>query len=58
MQKNIRAAIAAATTLANLSAQVGTISTSEMTNILDASTAIIAPYSSSKLKMTVSVQRE
>jgi Flp pilus assembly protein TadG len=40
-------------TLANLSAQVSTISASDMTNILDASTAIIAPYSSSKLKMTV-----
>lgn len=40
-------------TLANLSAQVSTISTSDMTNILDASTAIIAPYSASKLKMTV-----
>ena len=40
-------------TLANLSAQVATISTSEMTNILDASTAIIAPYAASKLKMTV-----
>jgi Flp pilus assembly protein TadG len=41
-------------TLANLSAQVTTISTSDMTNILDASTAIIAPYNASKLKMTVS----
>ncbi len=40
-------------TLANLSAQVATISTSDMTNILDASSAIIAPYSASKLKMTV-----
>jgi Flp pilus assembly protein TadG len=40
-------------TLANLSAQVGTISTSDMTNIMDASTAIIAPYAASKLKMTI-----
>ena len=40
-------------TLANLTAQVGTISASDMTNILDASTAIVAPYSASKLKMTV-----
>lgn len=39
--------------LANLSAQVSTISATDMTNILDASTAIIAPYTSSKLKMTV-----
>ena len=39
--------------LANLSAQVTTISATDMTNILDASTAIIAPYSASKLKMTV-----
>jgi Flp pilus assembly protein TadG len=43
-----------AAALANLSAQVSTISTSEMTNILDASSAIVAPYSASKLKMTVS----
>jgi Flp pilus assembly protein TadG len=40
--------------LANLTTQVTTISTTEMTNILDASSAIIAPYSASKLKMTVS----
>lgn len=40
-------------TLANLSAQVGTISASDMTNIMDASTAIISPYTASKLKMTV-----
>jgi len=39
--------------LANLTAQVSTISTSDMTNILDASSAIIAPYAASKLKMTV-----
>jgi Flp pilus assembly protein TadG len=39
--------------LANLSAQVSTISTTDMTNILDASSAIISPYSASLLKMTV-----
>jgi len=42
-----------AATLANLSSQVSTITTSEMTNILDASTAIVAPYTASKLKMSV-----
>ena len=39
--------------LANLSAQVSTISSTDMTNILDASSAIIAPYDKSKLKITV-----
>src|SRR5476649_2000087 len=39
--------------LANLTAQVTTISASDMTNILDASGAIIVPYSASLLKMTV-----
>ena len=39
--------------LANLSAQVTTISTTDMTNILDASSAIITPYTASLLKMTV-----
>lgn len=39
--------------LANLTAQVATISTGEMTNILDAAGAISAPYPASKLKMTV-----
>src|SRR5450759_3674476 len=43
--------------LANLSTQVATISTAEMTNILDASSAIIAPYDAGKLKMTVSCLR-
>lgn len=43
-----------AAALANLTAQVTTITSSEMTNILDASGAIIKPYSASKLKMTVS----
>jgi Flp pilus assembly protein TadG len=42
-----------AATLANLTAQVATISTSDMTNILDASSAIAAPFSSASLKMTV-----
>jgi Flp pilus assembly protein TadG len=40
--------------LANLTSQVATISSSDMTNILDASSAIIAPYAASRLKMTVS----
>ena len=39
--------------LANLTAQVTTISSSDMTNILDATSAIAAPYPASKLKMTV-----
>jgi Flp pilus assembly protein TadG len=43
-----------AAALANLTAQVTTITSSEMTNILDASSAIIAPYSKTNLKMTVS----
>ena len=43
-----------AAALANLTAQVTTISASEMTNILDASSAIIKPYSAANLNMTVS----
>ena len=43
-----------AAALANLSAQVTTISTSDMTNILDATSAIISPYSTSQLKITLS----
>ena len=43
-----------AAALANLSSQVTTISTSDMTNILDASSAIIAPYSTSQLTVTLS----
>jgi Flp pilus assembly protein TadG len=43
-----------AVALANLTAQVPTISTSDMSNILDASSAIITPYSAAKLKITVS----
>lgn len=43
----------AAAALANLSSQVTTISTSEMTNILDATSAIVAPYSTSPLSITL-----
>ena len=43
-----------AAALANLSAQVTAISSTDMTNILDASSAIITPYKASLLKMTVS----
>ncbi len=40
--------------LSNLSAQVTTISTADMTNILNASSSIIAPYSASNLATTLS----
>jgi Flp pilus assembly protein TadG len=40
--------------VANLSAQVTTISTANMTDILTASSAIMAPYSIGPLKVTVS----
>lgn len=40
--------------LANLAAQVTTISNTEMNDIIAASTAIVAPYSSANLKMSVS----
>ena len=43
-----------ASTVANLTAQSTTLSTTDVSNILDASTAIIYPYGSSTLKMTVS----
>jgi Flp pilus assembly protein TadG len=43
-----------AASLANLAAQVTAITNSDMTNILDASTAIIAPYSAGNLAITVS----
>ena len=43
-----------AAALANLTAQVSTISSSDMTNILDASSAIITPYAAGNLKITVS----
>lgn len=39
--------------LANLTAQSTTLSSTQMNNILDASSSIIAPYSSSLLTMTV-----
>jgi len=39
--------------LANLSAEVTTISTTDMSDILDASSSIISPYSANNLKMTV-----
>jgi Flp pilus assembly protein TadG len=39
--------------LANLTAQSTTISTTDMTNILDASSAIISPFSATNLTMTV-----
>ncbi len=42
-----------AAAVANLTSQVTTISTSDMTNILAASSAIIVPYSSTNLKITV-----
>jgi Flp pilus assembly protein TadG len=40
--------------LANLSAQVSTISSSDMTDILKASSSIMSPYSTTPLKITVS----
>jgi Flp pilus assembly protein TadG len=43
-----------AATVANLAAEVSTISTDGMTNILDASSAIMAPFSANNLKITVS----
>jgi Flp pilus assembly protein TadG len=43
-----------AAALANLTAQASTISTSDMTNIMDATSAIIAPYSTTQLSITVS----
>jgi len=42
-----------AAALANLAAQTTTISTTDMTNILNAASAIIAPYDASKLTITV-----
>jgi Flp pilus assembly protein TadG len=41
-------------TVANLVAQDSSITNAEITNILNASTAIIAPYSANNLKITVS----
>lgn len=43
-----------AAALANLTAQVSTIAPADMTNIFNASTAIISPYSATNLKMTIS----
>jgi Flp pilus assembly protein TadG len=40
--------------IANLSAQVTSISSSDMTNIMNAASAIMAPYPTSTLKITVS----
>lgn len=42
-----------AATLANLTAQVSTLTSADMSNILDASSSVIAPYDPSKLKITV-----
>lgn len=44
----------AAAAAANLAAQVSTISSSDMTNILDATSSVINPYDASKLKITIS----
>ena len=44
----------AAATLANLASQVTTISSSDMTNILNASSAIAAPYAANKMKSVLS----
>jgi Flp pilus assembly protein TadG len=43
-----------AAALANLAAEVTSISSGDMTNILDASSAIIYPYSAANMKMTLS----
>jgi Flp pilus assembly protein TadG len=43
-----------ASTPANLTSQSTNLSSTDMSNVLDASTAIIYPYSSSALKMTIS----
>lgn len=40
--------------IANLAAQVSTISTSDMTDLLKAGSSVIAPYSSTPLKITIS----
>jgi Flp pilus assembly protein TadG len=44
----------AAGAVANLAAQSATLSTADMTNVLDATTTIMAPYSAAPLKITVS----
>ena len=43
-----------ASTVANLVAQSTSISTSDMTNMLDAASAVMQPYSNTALKVTVS----
>lgn len=43
-----------AATVANLASEVSTISATDMTNILAASTSVMAPYSAASLKITVS----
>jgi Flp pilus assembly protein TadG len=43
-----------ARTVADLSSQVSSISDSDMTNILAASTSVVAPYSTTNMKVTVS----
>jgi Flp pilus assembly protein TadG len=43
-----------ARTVSDLAAQVTTISSSDMTNILNASTSVMLPYSTTALKVTVS----
>jgi Flp pilus assembly protein TadG len=43
-----------ARTVADLAAQATTISSSDMTNILNASTAVMLPYSTTQVKVTVS----
>src|SRR6267142_1423304 len=44
----------AARTVADLASQVQNIASTDMTNILNASSSVIAPYDASKLKVTVS----
>src|SRR5882724_11091549 len=41
-------------TVADLASQVSSINNADMTNLLNASAAVIAPYDASKLKVTVS----
>jgi Flp pilus assembly protein TadG len=42
-------------TVADLASQVSSINNTDMTNMLNASTSVIAPYDASKLKVTVSL---
>jgi len=44
----------AAGAVANLAAQTATLTTADMTNVLDATTTIMAPYSAAPLRITVS----